>query len=216
MPPITCIIKALSSIKEILGMKSVKVEKLHGYGYLEEIVVKYSDQQFYTFKESDFINLHLNDIEDMLLLDVQHKIFHLDDSDIVDFIVALHMFTRSLIIKRRVEDLQLGIESYQKTLNITAPQKTFLEIKFKEPYTPLYDTPRIVYDDLNKHKIVLRANELYKFLDGTLKSVHDELHHRVLDFHLDYNTEMPRRKWTVVDRKRFCLMSELIDKQLHE
>nr|GFA58061.1 hypothetical protein [Tanacetum cinerariifolium] len=37
---------------------------------------------------------------------------------------------------------------------------------------------------------------------GTLKSVRDELHHRVLDFRLDYNTEMPRRKWTVIDRKR--------------
>nr|GFA02192.1 hypothetical protein [Tanacetum cinerariifolium] len=38
---------------------------------------------------SDFVDLHLNDIEDMLLLTVQHKLFHLDGSDIVDFIVAL-------------------------------------------------------------------------------------------------------------------------------
>ncbi|GJT86809.1 hypothetical protein Tco_1068526 [Tanacetum coccineum] len=67
---------------------------------------------------------------------VQHKLFHLDGNVIVDFIVALHMFTRSLILKRRVEDLQLGVESYQKKLNITKPQKTFPEIEFKEPYTP--------------------------------------------------------------------------------
>ncbi|GJR21016.1 reverse transcriptase domain-containing protein [Tanacetum coccineum] len=46
----------------------------------------------------------------MLILVVQHKLFHLNDSDIVDFIVALRMFTRSLVIKRRVEDLQLGVE----------------------------------------------------------------------------------------------------------
>ncbi|GJU74802.1 hypothetical protein Tco_1266207 [Tanacetum coccineum] len=59
-------------------------------------------------------------------------LFHLNESDIVDFIVALRMFTRSLIIKRRVEDLQLGVERYQKKLNITAPQKTFPEIEFKE------------------------------------------------------------------------------------
>nr|GEV85127.1 hypothetical protein [Tanacetum cinerariifolium] len=51
------------------------------------------------------LDLHLNDIEDMLLLTVQHKLFHLDGSDIVDFIVALRMFTRSLILKRHVEDL---------------------------------------------------------------------------------------------------------------
>ncbi|GJS47666.1 retrovirus-related pol polyprotein from transposon TNT 1-94 [Tanacetum coccineum] len=171
------------------------VNKLNGYGHMEEIVVKRSDQQLYKFKEGDFIDLHLNDIVDMLLLVVQQKLFHLDESVIVVFIVALCMFTRSLILKRRVEDLQLGVE---------------------KPYTPSYDPPRIVYEDLDKQKRVLRADELYKFSDGTLKSVGDEIHHRVLDFCLDYNTEMPKRKWTVVDRKRSGLMIELIDKQLQE
>ncbi|GJX42199.1 hypothetical protein Tco_0257189 [Tanacetum coccineum] len=100
----------------------------------------------------------------------------------------------SLILKRRVEDLQLGVESYQKKLNITKPQKTFLEIEFKEPYTPSYDPPGIVYEDLNKQKRVLQADELYKFSNGTLKSVPDEIHHRVLEFRLDYNTQMTKRK----------------------
>nr|GFA61042.1 hypothetical protein [Tanacetum cinerariifolium] len=144
-------------------------------------------RQLYKFKECDFVDLHLNDIEDMLLLDVQHKLFHLDGNVIVDFIVALRMFKRSIILKRRVEDLQLGVESYQKNLNITKPQKTFSEIKFKEPYTSSYNPPGIIYKDLDKQKRVLRADELYKFSDGTLKSVCDEIHHRVLDFHLDYN-----------------------------
>ncbi|GJZ02020.1 hypothetical protein Tco_0519981 [Tanacetum coccineum] len=121
----------------------------------------------------------------MLLLAVQHKLFHLDQNVIVDFIVALRMFTRSLILKRHVEDLQLGVE-------------------------------RIIYEDLDKQKRVLRADELYKFLDSTLKSVRDEIHHRVLDFRLDYNMEMPKRKWTTVDRNRSGLMIELIDKQLRE
>nr|GEW16590.1 hypothetical protein [Tanacetum cinerariifolium] len=75
--------------------------------------------------EGDFVDLHLNDIEDMLLLAIQHKLFHLTDSDIVDFIVALRKFTRSLVIKKRVEDLKLGVESYQKKLNITPPQQMF-------------------------------------------------------------------------------------------
>ncbi|GJX72448.1 hypothetical protein Tco_0309619 [Tanacetum coccineum] len=173
------------STKEILGVKSVSVKKLHGYGHLEEIMVKRSDQQLYKFKEGDFVDLHLNDIEDMLLLVVQHKLFHLDGSVFVDFIVALRMFTRSLILKRRVEDLQLGVE-------------------------------RIVYEDLDKQKRVLRADELHRFSDGTLKSIHDEIHHRVLDFCLDYNTKMPTRKWTAVDRKRSGLMFKLIDKQMQE
>ncbi|GKA78198.1 hypothetical protein Tco_0784735 [Tanacetum coccineum] len=104
-----------------LSVVSMKVNKLHGYGYLEEIVVRKVDRQLYKFKEGDFVNLHLNDIEDMLLLVVQHKLFHLDGDVIVDLAVALHMFTRSLIIKKRVEDVQLGVESYQKKLNITKP-----------------------------------------------------------------------------------------------
>ncbi|GKF54485.1 hypothetical protein Tco_0161395 [Tanacetum coccineum] len=49
---------------------SVSIQKLHGYGYLEEIVVKRADRQFYKFKEGDFVDLHINDIEDMLLLDI--------------------------------------------------------------------------------------------------------------------------------------------------
>ncbi|GJV44820.1 hypothetical protein Tco_1429356 [Tanacetum coccineum] len=94
--------------------------------------------------------------------------------------------------------------------------KMFPEIEFKEPYTPSYDPPGIVYEDLDKQKRVLRADELYKFSDGTLKSVRDEIHHRVLEFRLDYNKEMPKRKWMAVDRKRLSLMIELIDKQLRE
>nr|GFA10047.1 hypothetical protein [Tanacetum cinerariifolium] len=182
------------STKAILGVKSISVKKLHKYGHLEEIMVKGSDQQLYKFKEGDFVDLDLNNIKDMLLLAVQHKLFHLDGSDIVDFIVALHMFTRSLILKRRVKDLKLGVESYQKKLNITKLQKTFPEIDFKEPYAPSYDPPEIVYKDLDKEKRVLQADELYKFLDGTLKSVRDEIHHKVLDFRLDYNKDMPKEE----------------------
>ncbi|GJR25669.1 integrase, catalytic region, zinc finger, CCHC-type containing protein [Tanacetum coccineum] len=33
-----------------------------------------------------------------------------------------------------------------------------------------------------------------QFSNGTLKSVPDEIHHRVLEFHLDYNKEMPKTK----------------------
>ncbi|GJV15116.1 hypothetical protein Tco_1360439 [Tanacetum coccineum] len=151
----------------------VSVKKLHGYGHLEEIVVRRVDRQVYKFKEGDFIDLHLNDIEDMLLFAVQHRLFKQDGSDIVDLIVALHMFTRSLIIKRHVEDLQLG-------------------------------------------KRVIRADKLYKFSDGTLKTVRDELQHRILNFCLGYNKKMSRRKWTAIDKSRLELMVELIDKPMRE
>ncbi|GJT53863.1 hypothetical protein Tco_0988917 [Tanacetum coccineum] len=85
--------------------------------------------------------------------------------------MALRMFTRSLAIKKRVEDLQLGVESYQKKLNITPPQQTFPEIEFKELYTLSHIPPGVIYEDLTKQKRVMRADKLYKFSNGTLKKV---------------------------------------------
>ncbi|GKB82042.1 hypothetical protein Tco_0948937 [Tanacetum coccineum] len=58
------------SPQKILSVVSVKVKRLHGYGHLDEIVVKRVDRQLYKFKEGDFVDLHLNDIADMLLLAV--------------------------------------------------------------------------------------------------------------------------------------------------
>ncbi|GJV56490.1 hypothetical protein Tco_1457495 [Tanacetum coccineum] len=81
------------STLKILSMVKVKVDKQFGYGYLEEIVVRREVRKQYTFKEGDFINLHLNDIEDMLLLVVQHKLFHLEGDAIVDLAVASVMRT---------------------------------------------------------------------------------------------------------------------------
>ncbi|GKD08199.1 hypothetical protein Tco_1187884 [Tanacetum coccineum] len=164
------------STQKILSMVSMSVKKLHGYGHLEEIVVRRADRQLYKFKEGDFVDLYLNNIEYMLLLLVQHKLFQLDGSDIVDFIVAL----------------------------------------LKELYTLSFDPPGAVYEDLNKQKRVMWADELYKFSDGTLKLVRDKLHHKALNFRLGYNKEMLRRKWSAVDRRISELIVELIDKKIRE
>ncbi|GJV15540.1 hypothetical protein Tco_1360863 [Tanacetum coccineum] len=63
------------STQKILSVVSVKVKKLYGYGHLEEIVLRRADRQLYKLKEGDFVDIHLDDIEDMLLLAVQHKLF---------------------------------------------------------------------------------------------------------------------------------------------
>ncbi|GJT95277.1 hypothetical protein Tco_1090795 [Tanacetum coccineum] len=113
---------------------------------------------------------------------LQHKLLHLHGEVIVDLPVALHMFTRSLIIKKRVEDVQFGVESYQKKLIITKPQKDFLGISAKELYKPSFEPPGVVYKDLSHRKRLMRVGELYKFSDRTLKKVHDTLHHRLRNF----------------------------------
>ncbi|GKC54713.1 hypothetical protein Tco_1077458 [Tanacetum coccineum] len=88
------------STMKILSVVRLKVYKKLGYGYLEEIVVRRADRQEYSFKEGDFSRLRLNDIEDMILLHVQVKLFNLPGDDIVDLVNALRMFTRSLVIKK--------------------------------------------------------------------------------------------------------------------
>ncbi|GJS66283.1 hypothetical protein Tco_0680847 [Tanacetum coccineum] len=161
---------------KIMSRKSVKVNKFHGYGYLEEIMVRRADRQLYKFKEGDFKSYH----------------------------------------QKKIQDVQLGVESYQRKLNITKPHKEFPGIFVKELYTPLFDPPGVVYEDFNKQKRVMWDDELYKFSDGTLKLVGDELHHRILNFRLGYNKEMSRRKWSAIDKRRSELMVELIDKKMRE
>ncbi|GJX68928.1 hypothetical protein Tco_0304655, partial [Tanacetum coccineum] len=109
----------------------VKVNKSHGYGHLEEIIVRRADRQLYTFKEGNFVDLHLNDIEDMLLLVVQHKLFQLDISDIVDLVVALRNGYSRKRAKRKpkASNSKHGVEegkvkSHQNKENTTRGTKT--------------------------------------------------------------------------------------------
>ncbi|GJT53449.1 hypothetical protein Tco_0988503 [Tanacetum coccineum] len=54
-----------------------------------------------------------------------------------------------LLLLLRVEDLQLGVESYQKKLNITMPQTFKAGINKLTPFTAFNDPPGIIYQDKN-------------------------------------------------------------------
>ncbi|GKE49844.1 hypothetical protein Tco_1481102 [Tanacetum coccineum] len=123
----------------LTGDNNVDVMMKHGYAYMKDIVVRRANNDLYRFKEGNFLRLRINDIEDMLLLVVQNRLTNLSGDDVSDFAIALRMFTRSLVIQKRVEDLQLGVESYQKKINITKPETTKPEIKKRDPYTPYQD-----------------------------------------------------------------------------
>nr|GEU36552.1 hypothetical protein [Tanacetum cinerariifolium] len=89
------------------------------------------DDKLYKFKEGDFKRLCIQDIEDMLLLLVQGKLTNLTVEECFAFNISLRMFTRSIVIQRHVEDLQLGVESYQKKLNLTKPDSdgTLIDVR---------------------------------------------------------------------------------------
>ncbi|GJS18747.1 hypothetical protein Tco_0413219 [Tanacetum coccineum] len=78
------------STKRILAVTNVKVKEWYGYGHLEEIEVRRSDQQLYKFMEGDFPRLHLHDIKDMLILLVQNRLFNLKGDVIMHLAVALY------------------------------------------------------------------------------------------------------------------------------
>ncbi|GKF18924.1 hypothetical protein Tco_0063842, partial [Tanacetum coccineum] len=105
--------------RRIITVMRLKIMKKCDYGHLEEIEVRRDDQKLYTFREGYFKRLLLQDIEDMLLLLIQQKLTNLIIDELYALNVALCMFTRQIIIQRQVEDLQLGVESYQKKLNLT-------------------------------------------------------------------------------------------------
>nr|GFB71723.1 retrovirus-related Pol polyprotein from transposon TNT 1-94 [Tanacetum cinerariifolium] len=109
------------SKRRIIAVTELKIVEWHNYKHLDWISVRRDDDKIYKFKEVDFKRLRLQDIEDMLLLVVQRKPSNLTVADRFAFNVSLRMFTRSIVIQRRVEDLQLGVESYQKWLNLTKP-----------------------------------------------------------------------------------------------
>ncbi|GJV40200.1 hypothetical protein Tco_1418640 [Tanacetum coccineum] len=94
-----------------------------------------TDNKEYEFSYADLSRLSLNDIEDMYLLKVQGKLHHLKLEFKIDFINALLLCIRRVVIKNRIEDTQLGMESYQRTLNLTKPKLYFSRIDHKIPYT---------------------------------------------------------------------------------
>nr|GEV32718.1 hypothetical protein [Tanacetum cinerariifolium] len=136
----------------------VSVMRKHRYGYLEEIVVRRVDNALYKFKEGDFPRLRINDIEDMLLFVVQNRLTNLSGDDVADFAIALRMFTRSLVIQKRVEDLQLGVESYQKQINVTKPDTTRPDLKKRDSQNRR-DLPR---DILLDSVVVIRYDKRSK------------------------------------------------------
>ncbi|GJT03661.1 hypothetical protein Tco_0838123 [Tanacetum coccineum] len=89
--------------------------------------------------------------------------------------VALQMFTRRIVIQERVEDLQFGVKSYQKKINLTKPNTYRSYLRRMTPYTAYPDIQGIIYkDEMNRNRL-MRTYELHKFSNGTLNHVRTAL-----------------------------------------
>nr|GEX30134.1 hypothetical protein [Tanacetum cinerariifolium] len=154
--------------------------------HLEEVYKATTDQLDWVNHEGDFKRLRLQDIEDMLLLLIQGKLSNLTIEDRFAFNVSLRMFTRSIVIQRRVEDLQLGVESYQKRLNLTKPDTYRSDLKRRKAYAA-YSNPRgFIYQNKDKKNRLMRIDKLYKFSDGMLNDVRNALDDRLKGIRMQY------------------------------
>ncbi|GKB01899.1 hypothetical protein Tco_0829943 [Tanacetum coccineum] len=114
-----------------------------------------------------------------------------------------------------LQDLQLGIESYQKKLNLTQPDWDASDFLFKEDYTIVNKPRAVIYKDKNDQKKMMRETEVHKFSDGTLNRILDKLDHMVKNFKLfEYNKCMETRIWSEDDRRRSKDFIEVIERIL--
>ncbi|GJZ45193.1 hypothetical protein Tco_0592789 [Tanacetum coccineum] len=136
------------------------------------------------------------------------KLTNLNVEECIALSVSLRMFTRNIILRRRVEDLQLGVESYQKKLNLTRPDTYRSDLKQKSAYTA-YSNPRdFIYQNKDKKHRLMRIDELHKFSDGTLNDVRSALNDILKLIRMKY---LPQTVWRNVDRERVGAMIQAID-----
>ncbi|GJT62125.1 hypothetical protein Tco_1005658 [Tanacetum coccineum] len=163
---------------------SLKTNERYGYTFLKEIVLRRADYKEYKISEADFKNLHSNDFEDMYLLHLHGQLNHLSGANKVHLFNAVNMWIWNIVIRKRVEDLQLRIESYQTKLNLTQLDWDAPDFLFKEYYTIVSKPKAVTYRDRNDQKKMMRETKVHKFSDGILTRILEKLDHMVKDFKL--------------------------------
>ncbi|GKE02166.1 hypothetical protein Tco_1390149 [Tanacetum coccineum] len=132
---------------------------------------------------------------------------------VADFAIALRMFTRILVIQKRVEDLQLGVKIYQKKINVTKPDTTRPDLRKRHPYTPYKDPQGFIYVNDYKRNRLMRSDELYKFSDGSLTRLLSSLEDITKNIEMEY---LPKRRWSTLEKKIAHFMIKDINKLLKE
>ncbi|GJR58194.1 hypothetical protein Tco_1500356 [Tanacetum coccineum] len=151
----------------------------HEHKFITEIVARRANECIVSITEPNYKNLNKNDIEDMYLLIMNGKV---PDYAETGLLWSLSVFIRSSVIWERVHDFQLGIESYQQKVNLTAPT--------------------IYFPGVEKHKIVLEGlrsfnNDVkYGYIQRDLTNDEVEylkLFEEEIEVRLKYHNQM--RRW---------------------
>ncbi|GJZ57854.1 hypothetical protein Tco_0613348 [Tanacetum coccineum] len=206
---------AVRTHMRILSVVRIEVFPMYGYNYMKKIVLRRADLKEYVISKRDFKYLYPSDFEDLYLLNLQGHLNHLSPEDKKILTTAVNLWTRNLVIRQRVEDFQLGIESYQTQLNLTKPRWDAKGFEYKHDFTVI-DSPRAVtFRDKYEVQMIMRFNEIHKFSDGTLHQIDEALDYRVKEFRVNRrNPGLDTRFWTKKDVDRSKEFMFAIQKRL--
>ncbi|GJT12880.1 retrovirus-related pol polyprotein from transposon TNT 1-94 [Tanacetum coccineum] len=141
----------------------------HEHKFVTEIVATRANKCIVSITEPDYKNLNKNDIEDMYLLIMNGKVLDYAETGLL---WSLSIFIRSSVIWERVHDFQLGFESYQQKVNLTAPTISFPGVEKHRMFSIIYEPVHgIIYKNSKKEKRVMRHSEIHKFCNATLNRV---------------------------------------------
>nr|GEW25317.1 hypothetical protein [Tanacetum cinerariifolium] len=147
------------------------------------------------------------------LREIENRLTNLLGDNVSNFAITLRMFTKSMVIQKRVEDLQLEVESYQKKINVNKTETIRPDLRKNDPYTLYQDPQGFIYVDTQGRNMLMCSGELYKFSDGTLTRLRTSLDDITKNIQMEY---LPQRRWSTLENKRSNIMIKAIDKQLKE
>nr|GEV44774.1 hypothetical protein [Tanacetum cinerariifolium] len=207
--------RAVRTHIRILSVVRIEVFSMYGYDYMKKTVLRHADLNEYVITERDFKYQYPSDFEDLYLLNLQGHLNHLPPKDEKILTTVVNLWTRHLVIRQRVEDFQLGIESYQTQLNLTKPRWDATCFEYKQDYTVI-DSPRAVtFQDRYEVQMIMRFNEIHKFSDGTLQQIDKALDYRVKEFKINrMSPGLNTRFWTRKDVDRSKEFMFAIQKRL--
>nr|GEV89073.1 retrovirus-related Pol polyprotein from transposon TNT 1-94 [Tanacetum cinerariifolium] len=139
------------------------------------IVLRRADLNEHVIAERDFKYLYPSDFKDLYMLNLQGYFNHLPPKDKKIITTAVNQWTRQLVIRQRVTEFQLGIESYQTQLNLTKPQWDAMSFEYKHDFTIINSPRAVIFWDKygNQHD---ESRFKYEVLDqkgrGSVQGIH--------------------------------------------
>ncbi|GJR49693.1 hypothetical protein Tco_1400214 [Tanacetum coccineum] len=164
---------------ELLVPKQMWIEDVCTYDISANY--SYSRREFVPFVRSSQSSRYGYDYLSEIVLRRGH-LDHLSGLDKWMLSTVVNLWTHNLVIRQRVEDFQLGIESYETQLNLTKPGWDTTGYEFKHVYTIIESPRAVIFPVNNNERKTMRFNEIYKFSDGTLIRILETLDYRVKEF----------------------------------